>query len=165
MAGPAMTMPVEISEVTSADLAEWVGLALQLWPPEKGESDSQAKLEMEAELAGILRSARDTGLLVRDSEGRAIAFMNLSLCNEYVPGATRFPVAYVEGIYVVDEARHTGVGAALMARGEAWARARGCKELASDVVIDNEASQKFHTRVGFEEVERVVFFIKDVETP
>ena len=64
MAGPAMTMPVEISEVTSADLAEWVGLALQLWPPEKGESDSQAKLEMEAELAGILRSARDTGLLV-----------------------------------------------------------------------------------------------------
>ncbi|MGB3789694.1 MAG: GNAT family N-acetyltransferase, partial [Phormidesmis sp.] len=79
------------------------------------------------------------------------------------PGAKRFPVAYVEGIYVADLARKTGVGKALVVRAEEWAIAKGCTQLASDVMIENVESCQFHTRVGFQEVERVVFFIKDVK--
>lgn len=35
-------------------------------------------------------------------------------------------------------------------------------ELASDALIDNTISQEFHTKIGFREVERTVFFIKPV---
>ncbi len=160
----AMSTATQIVEATLSDLDDWVQMALRLWPAEK-ESPKRAEEEMRAELSGILQSARDTALIARDDEGKAIAFINLSICYEYVPGAKRFPVAYVEGIYVTDIARKTGVGKALVARAEAWAVSKGCSQLASDVMIENTESCQFHTRVGFQEVERVVFFIKDIEQP
>ncbi|HEY9823265.1 MAG TPA: GNAT family N-acetyltransferase, partial [Candidatus Sericytochromatia bacterium] len=43
---------------------------------------------------------------------------------------------------------------------EQWAREQGCIELALDALLDNPASHEFYTKVGFREVERVVFFIK-----
>ena len=160
----AMALPTvaQIVEVTLLDLDDWVQMALKLWPAEE-ESPERAAVEMRAELSGILQSPKDTGLIARDLEGRAIAFINLSICYEYVPGAKRFPVAYVEGIYVADMARKTGIGKALVARAQTWAIAQGCTQLASDVMVENTESCQFHTRVGFQEVERVVFFIKDVK--
>jgi len=158
----SMGGPMAIAEMTLTDLDEWVALALLLWPAEE-ETQQQATVEMRAELEGILRSRRDTAFMMRDGEGCAIAFINLSLCDEYVPGATKFPVAYVEGIFVIETLRHCGVGAALMRRAERWAKENGCAQLGSDVLIENEASCQFHTGVGFQEVERVVCFIKDVE--
>jgi aminoglycoside 6'-N-acetyltransferase I len=151
---------VKIAEVTAEDLEEWVDLALKLWPEsEEGGSDRD---EMTAELMGILRSRRDTGFLARDPQGRAIGFINLSLCNDYVPGARRFPVAYVEGIYVEESSRKQRIGAALVAQAEVWAEQRGCAQLASDVAIENEGSYHFHLNTDFKEVERVIFFIKTV---
>ena len=41
-----------------------------------------------------------------------------------------------------------------------WARARGCRELASDALIDNEISQRTHRALGFRETERVVYFTR-----
>ncbi len=158
-----MAVPLDVAEMTLADLDEWVVMALLLWPEEE-MSVEQAELEMRAELEGILRSPRDTAFIVRDREGGAIAFINLSICNEYVPGATHFPVAYVEGIYVADTVRQGGIGSALIRKAEKWAVDNGCTQLASDVLIENEKSCQFHTGVGFQEVERVVCFIKDVET-
>ncbi len=158
----AMSTATQIVEATLSDLDDWVQMALRLWPAEE-DSPARAEEEMRAELSGILQSAKDTALIARDGGGRAIAFINLSICEEYVPGAKRFPVAYVEGIYVADIARKTGVGKALVAEAEAWAKTKGCSQLASDVMIENTESCQFHTRVGFQEVERVVFFIKDIE--
>ncbi|MBW4452308.1 hypothetical protein [Nostoc sp. FACHB-888] len=43
---------------------------------------------------------------------------------------------------------------------EGWACEQGCIELALDALLDNPASHEFYTKVGFREVERVVFFIK-----
>lgn len=158
----AMPTATKIVEATLSDLDDWVRMALKLWPAEE-DSPERAEKEMRAELSGILQSAKDTALIARDDQRRAIAFVNLSICYEYVPGAKRFPVAYIEGIYVANIARKTGVGRALVAEAELWAKAKGCTQLASDVMIENTESCQFHTRVGFQEVERVVFFIKDVE--
>jgi aminoglycoside 6'-N-acetyltransferase I len=41
-----------------------------------------------------------------------------------------------------------------------WGRERGCSELASDALLDNEASHRFHHAAGFAETERVVYFRK-----
>lgn len=51
-------------------------------------------------MTDLLHSAQETGWLVRDASGTAMAFMNLSLWQDYVPGATQRPVAFEEGIYV-----------------------------------------------------------------
>ena len=91
--------------------------------------------------------------------------MNLSLRYEYVPDATQSPVAYVEGIYVKDEYRNQDIGTALIHYAEQWALEQGCIELASDALIENTASHEFHTKIGFREVERTVFFIKPVVAP
>jgi aminoglycoside 6'-N-acetyltransferase I len=145
-----------IAAVNPEDFEDWFNLALALWPEEE-ETDRQ---ELRHTLTEILNADHQTGWIVRDASGAAIAFMNLSLRQDYVPGATKRPVAFVEGIYVHAPYRHQGVGTALIHWAEAWARQQGCAELASDALIENQGSYQFHTQVGFEEVERVVCFIK-----
>jgi aminoglycoside 6'-N-acetyltransferase I len=146
---------VKIVRIDQNDFKEWLDLALELWPDYSSE-------EMQVSLAKILESPREVGILVRADNGCAIAFMNLSLRYDYVPDAVRSPVAYIEGIYVKHEHRKQGIGAALIQYAEQWARKQGCLELASDALIENTASQAFHTKIGFREAERTVFFIKSV---
>ena len=92
-----------------------------------------------------------------------MAFVNLSLRRDYVAGAVSRPVAYVEGIYVEPELRHMGVARALIKLAEAWGKAKGCTQLASDVLLENTVSQAFHVAVGFQEVNRTVSFIKTID--
>ncbi|MBE9019545.1 GNAT family N-acetyltransferase [Chroococcidiopsidales cyanobacterium LEGE 13417] len=146
---------MKIVGVNQENFNEWLDLALKLWSDESFE-------EMQKSLTNILHSPREAGFLVKDDNDKAIGFMNLSLRYDYVPGATQSPVAYVEGIYVEDEYRKQGIGTKLIQFAQQWAIERGCVELASDALLDNTASYDFHTKVGFQEVERVVTFIKQV---
>lgn len=147
---------MDIIKVTQDDFNKWLELTLKLW--------SEASVEeMQIIWTAILYSPDKTAYLVRMNDGRAIAFMNLSLRNDYVAGANQSPVAYVEGIYVEKEHQKQGIGTALIQYAEQWAQEQGCIELASDALLDNVASYKFHTKVGFQEVERVVAFIKPIE--
>lgn len=41
-----------------------------------------------------------------------------------------------------------------------WAKEQGCTEFASDCELVNEASVKFHLRMGFEEANRIICFTK-----
>ncbi|MFD2571840.1 aminoglycoside 6'-N-acetyltransferase [Spirosoma soli] len=144
-----------ILEVTENDADDWLQLALELWPDYSLD-------EMNLVTDGIAQSPRETAFIVRDEQGTAIGFMNLSLRHDYVPGATQQPVAYVEGLYVREPYQKQGIGRQLIHRAEQWARDQGCSELASDVLIDNAPSAAFHSKAGFEEVERTIFFIKNV---
>ena len=144
-----------IREVTQSDFQEWFHLALQLWP----DYDTD---EMTDALTAIQRSPIEAAFLLRNDAKQAVGFINLSLRYDYVPGATKRPVAYVEGIFVLAQFRQQGLGKQLIEQAEEWARQQGCSELASDVLQDNAASQEFHKKVGFDEVSRVVSFIKSV---
>jgi aminoglycoside 6'-N-acetyltransferase I len=146
---------VKISKITQNNFNEWLELALTLWPDYSTD-------QMQVILTNILDSPREDGFIVRDNNGSAIAFMNLSLRSDYVPGATHSPVAYVEGIYVRDDYRKQGIGAALIQSAQEWGLEQGCIELASDALIENTASHEFHAKSGFQEVERTVFFIKSI---
>jgi aminoglycoside 6'-N-acetyltransferase I len=66
------------------------------------------------------------------------------------------PVAFLEGWYVDADVRRRGVGRALVAAAEAWARERGCREFASDAHLDNPESRAAHRALGFEESVPVV---------
>jgi phosphopantetheine--protein transferase-like protein len=92
-----------------------------------------------------------------DDEGRLNGFIEVSL-RSHAEGCTTRPVGYIEGWFVEDSARGRGIGRALIGAVEEWARARGCRELASDADIRNEAGQQAHRALGFEEVGRNVHY-------
>jgi aminoglycoside 6'-N-acetyltransferase I len=77
-----------------------------------------------------------------------------------VNGTESSPVGFVEGVYVIPSMRRKGVARMLFDAIGDWARARGCQELASDALLENEASQRAHRALGFRETERVVYFAK-----
>lgn len=94
-------------------------------------------------------------MLVAEADGRAIGFVEVGLRSNADGCDVRHPVGFVE-----PEHRGTGVGRALMRAAEEWARAQGCREMASDTWIDNEPSQRTHEALGFEVVDRCVHFRK-----
>lgn len=142
---------MKIVKVTQNEFNEGLDLISKLW-------SDYSSVEMQA----VLDSPREEQFLVRDSQGNAIAFLHLSLRYEYVPGANQSPVAFVEGIYVRDGDRNQGIGTSLIQYAEQWALEHGCTQLASDALLENTGSYQFHTKVGFQEVEKVVSFIKQL---
>ncbi len=147
---------MNILPVSENDIDEWCALALELW------SDEGSSEEMHEILVKIFQSPREAGFIVRNDDGDAIGFMNLSLRSEYVPGASRYPVGYLEGVYVKKDFQRQGIGEQLICTAEEWARERGCTELASDALLENTNSHQFHAKVGFQEVERIVTFVKPI---
>lgn len=80
----------------------------------------------------------------------------------WAEGCITSPVGYLEGIWVEERARRSGVAGRLVNAAEDWARNRGCTEMASDAALDNHTSLEVHRALGFEEVERAVLFRKDL---
>lgn len=147
-----------IRPLTPPDQEGWLALRAALWPHLSPASHA-------AEAAAILADPRRYGVFVSVGEdGRLNGFVEVSL-RERAEGCASSPVGYIEGWFVEADARQRGIGRALIAAAEEWARARGCRELASDADIRNEAGQKAHRALGFEEVERAVHYRKSLSPP
>jgi aminoglycoside 6'-N-acetyltransferase I len=78
----------------------------------------------------------------------------------YAEGCETSPVAFIEGWYVDGDLRNQGVGRALVAAAEKWAKRRGYTEMGSDLVLGNDISLNAHLALGFKEVERLVALAK-----
>jgi aminoglycoside 6'-N-acetyltransferase I len=133
----------------SADRA-WLALRLALWP-------DVAEAEQFSEMADAVA----LGLYVRlavTTDGSAVGFVEASKRVDYINGTNSSPVAFLEGLYVVQSYRRQGIARALVASVVKWALAQGCRELASDSLLDNTAAHAAHRALGFEETERVVYF-------
>jgi aminoglycoside 6'-N-acetyltransferase I len=126
-----------------------------LWPE---GSDTEHREEIERFFAGRLREPL-TALLATNHSGEPVGFAELSI-RSYAEGCVTDRVAYLEGWYVVPEARRQGVGAALVRSAEEWARSQGCTEFASDALIDNHVSAAAHRALGFQETVQLRCFRK-----
>jgi aminoglycoside 6'-N-acetyltransferase I len=143
---------VRVRPYTDADWPEWLRMSVGLFPDEPRE-------ELE-------RGMRDTRgnpnaavfIAVRD-DGSACGFVEVGE-RAYAEGCVTSPVGYVEAWYVDPDMRRRGVGRALLAAAEDWARAAGYREIGSDALIDNVVSHQAHVRSGYAEVERLVVFRK-----
>jgi len=133
----------------SADRA-WLALRLALWP-------DMVEAEQLVGMADALTRGHYVRLAVTMS-GSAVGFVEASKRVDYVNGTRSSPVAFLEGIYVVQSSRRQGVARALVDSVARWAVAEGCRELASDSLLDNPAAHAAHRALGFEETERVVYF-------
>lgn len=75
-------------------------------------------------------------------------------------GCESRPVGYVEGWYVDWDVRLLGIGGELVRAAEAWAVAKGCREMASDCKLDSQLSLLAHLALDYEETERLIHFRK-----
>ena len=147
---------MNVRPVTAADASAWLSLRRELWPGTDGDHAS----EIARFLAGDAREPLAV-LLAEDEGARIVGFIELSI-RAYAAGCVTDRVAFVEGWYVGPDARRRGVGRALIAAAEAWARAQGCSELASDAELNNESSAAAHVASGFVETGLVRCFRKEL---
>ena len=143
---------MKIEPCESAEHPGWLRLRQALWP-------ECAREQHLAEMKHFIANAHRYVQFVAYSATReAVGLAEASLRSDYVNGTESSPVGFLEGLYVVPPARRRGVAAALVAAVCDWTRRAGCRELASDAVLENSISHVVHQALGFEETERVVFF-------
>ena len=154
-----MSAQTSIERCTAIDQSGWLDLRLALWP------DATADEHRGYMAISLAQPERFLQLMIYDSQRQPIGFIEGSLRGDYVNGTESSPVGFVEGVYVVPAWRRTGIARRLFAAIGDWARARGCRELASDALLDNEVSQRAHLALGFRETERVVYFARPLTAP
>ncbi|HEY1868452.1 MAG TPA: GNAT family N-acetyltransferase [Candidatus Cybelea sp.] len=142
---------MQIRPVRQSDKPTWAALRARLWP-------SADAMQLASEAAGFLEgNAIPTiaAVFLAEEGTAAVGFLELAL-RSFSDGCISMPVPHVEGWYVEPSARGRGVGRALIAAAEEWARTHGYNELASDTEPWNEVSLTAHARCGFQETERLV---------
>ena len=124
-----------------------------------GESDIDAVHELATQLgypseraktAGRLRAVLESpiadGFVAEDGDGRVVGWAHVFMAPYLESG----PNAELGGLVVAETARGGGIGRALVARAEEWARRRGAGELCLRSNVIRDEAHKFYTRLGFE---------------
>jgi aminoglycoside 6'-N-acetyltransferase I len=123
-----------------------------LWPDED-------PVELEADLEQFYADPTQVAFVAERSTGGLCGFAEASV-RRYANSNDESPCAFLEGWWVDSDVRRSGVGRALVAAVEDWARVKGFHELGSDALLDNTLSHLAHRALGFEERERVIYFRK-----
>jgi len=140
--------------VASDDRKEWLRMRTLLFHPADPSS-------LADELDHLMQNPL-TPVFVAERQGGGLCGLLEAGTRPYADGCDTSPVGYIEGWFVDEDARGTGVGRALVAAAEAWAREHGMHEMASDTAISNEAGLKAHLALGYKEIERVIHLAKEL---
>jgi aminoglycoside 6'-N-acetyltransferase I len=144
-------MEITIRNVTQEDKTEWLHMRKGIWPEAPQEY-------LDFDMDEILASDIDLVIFVCDRD-RPIGLTEARI-RDYGEGCETSPVGYLEGWFVQEEYRGKGIVGIMTQAAENWARGKGCTEMASDTWLDNEPSIRAHIKLGYDEVERLVHFVK-----
>jgi aminoglycoside 6'-N-acetyltransferase I len=148
------TVSALVRRATPDDVPEHARMRAALWPDEDHD-------ELASELPSMLADPNQVAFVAeRDDAGRRLCGFAEAAIRPYANSNDEAPCAFLEGWWVDEDVRRTGVGRALVAAVEDWARAQGFTELGSDALLDNSTSHAAHRALGFEERERVIYFRK-----
>jgi len=145
-----------IERCTEINQPGWLEMRVALWP------DATADEHRGYMAICLAQPERFLQLMIYDEKRQPIGFIEGSIRSDYVNGTESSPVGFVEGVYVVPGLRRQGVARRLFDAIADWAKARGCRELASDALLENVTSQRAHLALGFKETDRVVYFAKSL---
>ncbi len=124
----------------------------QVWPLARdlATSYTAGRPAFERSYAALLAQP-DALVLVADTAGAIVGYL---LATTHLAFHANAPVAWVEEVMVATDSRAAGVGRALMAAAEAWARDRG----AAYVALATRRAAPFYQALGYEE--SAVYFRK-----
>ena len=92
----------------------------------------------------------DGDILVAVADGAVVGMVGVAVQEPPDPGAVIRAVPTVDlGISVAEEWRGRGVGQALMAAAERWARERGASRMVLDMSAENDGALRFYERLGY----------------
>jgi aminoglycoside 6'-N-acetyltransferase I len=142
-----------IRAASLADEPGWAALRRALWP---GEALDDVRDYLDRPQSAV-------AFVAIGEPGEVLGFAEATIRQDYVNGCETSPVGFLEGWYVEPRVRGQGMGRALARAVERWALGRGCRELGSDALLDNDSGHAAHRACGFRETERVVYFCKHLE--
>lgn len=145
-----------IEAPTVTTLPDWRRMRQRLWPEMREDENTRETGTM------IATDSRFFVRIALNGEGRPAGFAEATLRTDYVNGCATSPVVFLEGLYVEPRSRRQGVARALVNAVGIWGRGHGCREFASDALLDNTVSHAMHRALGFEETERVVCFRREL---
>jgi aminoglycoside 6'-N-acetyltransferase I len=147
-----------IRRAVISDRGELSQLRAALWPESSAEEHSR---ELDALLSSGVCGILPLAIFVSCEEsGRLNGFVEVGLRSHADGCDESRPVGYIEGWFVAEGWRRQGIGGELVRAAEEWSRAQGCREMASDALIDNTVSQHVHEKLGFIAGDRCVHFRK-----
>jgi aminoglycoside 6'-N-acetyltransferase I len=147
---------MNIRRLVESDRTDWVRMRDALWPGSLSDHEAETRAYFNQRLTTPI-------VFVAEADGRFVGFLELDY-RKYAPGCTSSPVPFVEGWYVENGVQRRGIGRALMDAAEAYARADGYREIASDTDLENADGIGAHRALGYEEIERVVCFRKSLRS-
>jgi len=142
----------EIRKAATADVSAVTDLALRLWPEHEFP-------ELAEEFCDTIFHP-DAAIFLAFQGEQPVGFAQCQLRRDYVEGTKSSPVGYLEGIFVAEGFRKSGIARKLLSACESWAKEKGCTEFASDCELGNTQSLLFHLNVGFREANRIICFTK-----
>lgn len=146
---------VTVRPLRETDLDDWFRLRKMLW-------DETRDADHKSEMIDILDHHETQLVLLADAGGRRlVGFLEASI-RPFVEDCDTDHVGYLEGWFVEPEFRKSGIGRKLVRQAEAWAREKGCTEMASDAEIGNDSSLAAHLNLGYKETSRLVHLRKDL---
>jgi len=82
-----------------------------------------------------------------DAAGRGLGFVHIHATSDFFTGEKH---GHVSDLVVASAAEGRGVGRALMAAAEQWARYRGYRLLSLNVFEENHRARELYTRLGYQ---------------
>jgi aminoglycoside 6'-N-acetyltransferase I len=143
-----------IRTMDQRDRGVWLQMRGELWPEEP-------MLQHASAIEDVLQDEQAWGFIAENAAGTAVGFAEVSI-RKAANGCATSPVPFLEGIWVRDVDRRQRIGAWLIRHVETFLADLGYRELGSDTLIDNLASQHAHIGWGFVETERVVYYRKEL---
>ena len=115
-----------VRPVTPADAFVWEQMRCAMWP----DGCADHATEIASFFAGTLDEP--AAVFIAENDDRtAIALLELSIRTD-IPGLEGQRTGYVEGLYILPEARGGNIAARLLQESRLWARQQQCTAVASD---------------------------------
>jgi len=149
-----------VRQAEVSDTEEIAAMCALLWPDATFEEHmAETELLLRTRMCGTLPG---TIFVSEDDQKRLTGFLLVGLRSHADGCDPSHPVGYIEGWFVYEPYRRSGLGTALVRAAEEWARSLNCKEIASDTWSDERNALEAHEAQGFEIVDRCIHLRKQL---